>query len=119
MYAYRAYGDKNSLDLAINGWDEAYAYFVTPDDAASGFHPKKVNPLSGTCKGGALAHSLSELCSYCLAASTAGGVLLVCISLSLLRSHSNFLQHVNHTDDPVSDMVVNSATVWYVPTSRS
>ncbi|KAI0071040.1 hypothetical protein K474DRAFT_1712803 [Panus rudis PR-1116 ss-1] len=57
-HAFRAYNDSTFLDMSTTTWDEAYTYFVTPEEASSGQHPTRNQSIQSQCRG----------------ASTAGGV---------------------------------------------
>ncbi|KAI0078573.1 hypothetical protein K474DRAFT_882485 [Panus rudis PR-1116 ss-1] len=58
FYAFRAYNDNFFLNMSTTIWNEAFAFFITPEDAALGKHPTKNASIQ----------------SQCLGASTAGGV---------------------------------------------
>ncbi|KAF8906113.1 glycoside hydrolase family 76 protein [Mucidula mucida] len=55
VYAYRAYGDNNLLNHAIDVWNHVSNYVITQDQANSGSNPNKGFTLSGTCDGQSMA----------------------------------------------------------------
>lgn len=52
LNSYMAYNDSKSLDLAKAMWDYTYPYFITPENAASGSHPKRNVTINKVCNGG-------------------------------------------------------------------
>ncbi|EPS95139.1 hypothetical protein FOMPIDRAFT_1025928 [Fomitopsis schrenkii] len=54
-YAYRAYGDTNMLNHAIDTWQHVSAYQVTAAQASAGSTPVKSSSLSATCNGKSMA----------------------------------------------------------------
>ncbi|KAJ3545383.1 hypothetical protein NMY22_g2460 [Coprinellus aureogranulatus] len=50
-YAYRAYGDNNLLNHAIDTWNAVLPFQVTPSQASSGSTPKKNFGIRGSCNG--------------------------------------------------------------------
>lgn len=50
--ADRAYNLGGLLDMAIRIWDAISIYQITPENAASGTHPLKIEPFARTCDGG-------------------------------------------------------------------
>ncbi|KAF9011017.1 hypothetical protein BDZ89DRAFT_1143338 [Hymenopellis radicata] len=55
VYAYRAYGDNNLLQHAIDVWNHVSNYVITQDQANSGSNPNKGFTLAGTCDGQSMA----------------------------------------------------------------
>ncbi|KAI0750298.1 hypothetical protein C8Q80DRAFT_1353554 [Daedaleopsis nitida] len=53
-YAYRAYGDTNLLNHAIDVWTRVSAFQITSAEAASGTVPGKSFTIQGTCDGASM-----------------------------------------------------------------
>ncbi|KAH7341598.1 glycosyl hydrolase family 76-domain-containing protein [Rhizoctonia solani] len=51
IYAYQAYNDTTFLKYAIDNWNEASKYQITPAQAQAGKHPLKKDSIKATCDG--------------------------------------------------------------------
>ena len=79
LYAYRAFGGQDLLDMAVSVWATTNNLLITPENAANQSHPLKDVPISSNCNGGR--NDLILFSSFRIAhvgtESTAGGVFTV------------------------------------------
>lgn len=79
LYAYRAFGGQDLLDMAVSVWTTTNNLLITPEYAANQSHPLKDVSISSTCNGGRkdLVLLSSSRIAHVGTESTAGGVFTV------------------------------------------
>ncbi|KAE9399367.1 endo-1,6-alpha-mannosidase [Gymnopus androsaceus JB14] len=100
-YAYRAYGNKDALSMAVATWTHVSGYVVSVADATSGTQPNKDFAIAGTCYGKTMAGGVFWQ-------PTSDGTSINSITTGLYMTLSAFLAEAT-SDDTYTDAATLSA----------
>jgi len=90
-YAYRAYGNKNALSMAVATWTHVSGYVVSKADATSGHQPNKDFAIAKSCYGQSMAGAVFWQ-------PTSGGTSINSITTGLYMTLSAFLAEATGND---------------------